>query len=466
MSKQKKSSKTEKKLINRRDFIAKSGLAVGAAAIVPRYVLGGPGFVAPSDKLNIAVVGTGGKGRSDVEAVIDENIVALCDVDEEHLAAIYKTKDEQGNEIKRLQGVKGFSDYRVMLDKMGDDIDAVMVITPDHTHAVIAMEAMNHGKHVYVQKPLTHTVFEARKLAEKAKEKGLVTQMGNQGHAGEGARLINEWIWDGAIGDVTEVHAWTNRPLVYWPQPVDMPELFPIQPTTINWDVWLGPAKKRPYHPAYGHFVWRGWRDFGTGALGDMGAHIIDHPYWALGLEYPDTVQGSSSPFNDVSYPGAEMVTYQFPARGDKPPVKFVWYDGGLMPPRPEELEPGRRMGESGGGVIMIGSKGKLMHSVYGANPRLIPEEKMKAYKRPEKTIKRSPGIQKEWIEACKGNGETTSNFGYASRLTETMLLGNIAVTLQDRNKILEYDSENMRFTNLDEANEYLQMPYRQGWSL
>jgi predicted dehydrogenase len=452
--------KSNSKVISRRSFIGKSALAVGALSIVPRYVLGGPGYIAPSDKLNIACIGTGGKGVSDIQLVSHENIVALCDVDADHLAAIYK--NEQGE--SRFEKVKGYSDYRVMFDEMGKDIDAVTISTPDHTHACIAMAAMNRGKHVFCQKPLTHSVSEARKLADTANQKGLVTQMGNQGHAGEGARLINEWIWDGAIGDVTEVHAWTNRPT--WPQNITMPELFPLKPASINWDVWLGPAKERPYHPSYAHFVWRGWRDFGTGALGDMGAHIIDHPYWALDLGYPDTVQASSSPFNDQTYPLASVVTFQFPARGSKPPVKFVWYDGGITPPRPQELEPGRRLGEWDGGVLMVGSKGKLMHSVYGNNPRLIPETKMQEYNRPENSIKRSPGIHQEWIDACKGNGKTTSHFGYAARLTETMLLGNVAIYTQNKHTILEYDGENMRFTNLDEANQYLVREYREGWNL
>ncbi len=371
------------KEISRRDFLSTSALAVSAISIVPRHVLGGPGFIAPSDKLNIACVGVGGKGRSDIAAMQHENIVALCDVDDNNMANILKTKNDKGEEISRFEKAKKYQDFRVMMDENHKDIDAVTVSTPDHTHAVIAMTAIQYGKHVFVQKPLTHTVYEARKLAEAAKEKGVVTQMGNQGHASEGARLINEWIWDGAIGDVDEVHAWTNRPI--WPQGIGKPDAIPSVPPTFNWDLWLGPAPWRTYHPAYAPFAWRGWLDFGVGALGDMGAHIMDHPYWALGLEYPETIQASSTRFNDQTYPVASMINYKFPARGSKPPVRFTWYDGGLTPRRPEELEPGRKMGDSGGGVIFSGSKGKLMCSVYGSNPRLIPETKMKEYKRPEK---------------------------------------------------------------------------------
>jgi predicted dehydrogenase len=429
-------------------------LVLGAISIVPRHVLGGTGYTAPSDKLNIACVGAGGKGESDIQALSTENLVAFCDVDNERAAATYKA----------FPKVKRYKDFRKMLEEMDSDIDAITVSIPDHSHAIVAMTAIQMKKHVFVQKPLTHTVYEARKLAEAAKKAGVVTQMGNQGHAGEGARLINEWIWDGAIGDVTEVHTWTNRPI--WPQNIERPITIPSVPPTLDWNQWLGPAPWRPYHPAYVPFTWRGWWDFGVGALGDMGAHIIDHPFWALDLGYPDTVQATSTPYNVETYPLASVITYQFPARGEKPPVMLKWFDGGILPPRPEELEAGRMMGEIGGGVIFIGTKGKLMCSVYGENPRLIPETKMKEYKRPEKTIPRSPGIHQEWAAACKGEGETTSHFEYAGKLTEMMLLGNIAMKVKDKNSILQWDGPNMRFTNLEEANQYLTKEYREGWSL
>ncbi len=446
----------EKSSISRRKFLGQATLATAAFTIVPRHVLGGKGYKAPSDTLNIACIGVGGKGYSDLHSVSSENIVALCDVDEERAALAFG----------EFPKAKKYFDFRRMLDKEHKHIDAVTVSTPDHTHAVAAMAAIQLGKHVFVQKPLTHTVYEARKLAEAAREKGVVTQMGNQGHAGEGSRLICEWIWSGAIGDVYEVHTWTNRPI--WPQGKDVtrPQEIPSTPPTLHWNLWLGPAPWRPYHPAYVPFNWRGWWDFGTGALGDMGAHIIDQPYWALKLDLPETIQATSTEFNEETYPQASIVRYQFPQRGNLPPVKLIWYDGGLMPPRPEDLEDGRRMGTKGGGCIFYGTKGKLMCSVYGENPRLIPESKMKAFKRPPKTIPRSPGIHQEWIEAIKKGTKSTTDFEYSARLTETMLLGNIAIKVADKNKILRYDGQNMRFLNCDAANDLLKSDYRKGWSL
>ena len=445
--------------ISRRRFL---GTAAAAATftIVPRHVLGGPGYTAPSDKLNIACVGVNGKGQSDIQGVSTENIVALCDVDDEMMATTIREDSAKNPQL--LKATK-YRDFRVMLEKE-KGIDAVTVSTPDHTHAVIAMMAIKMGKHVFVQKPLTHTIREARELAKVAKESNLVTQMGNQGHASEGARLINEWIADGAIGDVTEVHAWTNRPI--WPQGIDRPETIPSVPSTLDWNVWLGPAPWRPYHPAYHPFTWRGWWDFGTGAIGDMGAHFLDQPYWALNLGAPITVEASSTEMKKETYPLASILRYHFPARGKMPPVKLLWFDGGMKPPRPDDLEPGRRMGDEGGGVIYYGTKGKLLHGVYAGNPRLIPETKMLEYKRPAKTIPRSPGIHEEWIEAIKAGKKSTTDFSYSSALTEMMLLGNVAIRAAKDNVVLQWDAETMCVTNLPGANEYLQMPCREGWSL
>ena len=461
MEEKKKMVETDKTTVSRRTFLGSTAATAASFMIVPRHVLGGPGQTAPSDKLNIACVGVGGKGRSDTRSVSTENIVALCDVDDNNVANIMKPDPETGAEPYKNAQV--FRDFRKMLDKV-KDIDAITVSTPDHTHAVIAMAAMKRGKHVFVQKPLTHTIYEARMLAEAAKKYNVVTQMGNQGHAGEEGRLINEWIWDGAIGDVHEVHAWTNRPV--WPQGIEAPKEIPSVPDSLDWNLWLGPAKFRPYHPAYVPFKWRGWLDFGTGAVGDMGAHILDHPYWALKLGHPTTVTASSSARNKDSYPIATIITYEFPKRGKMPPVKLTWYDGGLTPPRPAELEPGRRMGDGGGGVLFVGDKGKMMCSTYGRNPRIIPETRMKEYKRPEKTIPRSPGIHAEWIEAIKAGKKSTTDFSYSGPLTETMLLGVVAVLTADKNTVLEWDPKAMKITNLPEANDYLQMEYRKGWSL
>jgi predicted dehydrogenase len=450
MSKKNKKAKKSKKGISRRSFITKTTLATAAFTILPRHVLGGQGFVPPSDKLNIACIGIGGRGESDSAAMESQNVVALCDVDEIHGA---KTRE-------KYPKARFYQDFRRLFEKE-KNIDAVTIATPDHTHAIIAYTAMQLGKHVYVEKPLTHTVYEARKLAKAAKEYNVVTQMGNQGHAGEGARLVNEWIAADAIGDVHEVHTWTNRPI--WPQgAMEKPEEIPSLPNYLDWNLWLGPAPYRPYHPAYHPFKWRGWWDFGTGALGDMGAHILDQPFWALNLDSPTTIQASSSAYSDQTYPLASIVTWTFPEKDGRAPVKIVWYDGGLLPPRPEELEPGRKLGA----CIYYGSKGKLMHNAYGDSPRLIPEKAMKEFKIPEKSIPRSPGIHEEWIEAIKNGTKSTTDFEYSAKLTEMMLLGNIAIKMKEKNTVLEYDGKKGEFTNMEEANEHLTKKYPKGWEM
>ncbi len=453
--------------ISRRDFIAS---AAGAAAftIVPRRALGGPGNTPPSEKLNIAGIGVGGQGAGDLQNVSSENIVALCDVDRKHAAETFK----------KYPRAKQYSDFRVMLEKEDKNIDAVVVATPDHTHAVASMMAIKMGKHVFCEKPLTHSMYEARRIAEAAREAGMATQMGNQGHSGEGIRLICEWIWDGAIGPVREVHAWTTHAV--WPQGLTRPKETPPVPETLDWDCWLGPAPWRPYHPAYHPMLWRGWWDFGTGGLGDMGCHNLDPVFWALKLGAPETVEASCSifvptvtwdkPFNTESYPRASIVRYTFPARGEMLPVKLTWYDGGLMPERPADLEDGRRMGDKLGGVVFVGEKGKLTCGSYGNNPRLIPESRMRDYQRPAKSIPRSIGHHAEWVAACKGGKPAGSSFDYAGPLTEMVLLGNVAVRmsleLQEKGLKLAYDGPNMQITNLPEANKYLRRDYRAGWTL
>jgi len=453
--------------MNRRGFLGRTA-AMAAFTVVPRHVLGGPGHVAPSEKLNIAGIGVGGQGAGDIANVSSENIVALCDVDRRHAAETFK----------RYPQAKQYADFREMLDKEGKNINAVVVATPDHTHAVAAMMAIRMGKHVYCEKPLTHSMQEARELTKAAREAGVATQMGNQGHSGEGIRLICEWIWDGAIGPVREVHAWTTHAV--WPQGMDRPKETPPVPETLDWDLWLGPATYRPYHPAYLPQLWRGWWDFGTGGLGDMGCHNLDPVVWALKLGAPKSVEASCSvfvpyvtwdkPFNTESYPRASIVRYEFAEREGLPPVELIWYDGGLMPRRPREIEDGRQLGDKLGGVIFVGDEGKLICGSYGNSPRLIPESRMRDYKRPEPSIPRSVGHHKEWIEACKGGKPAGSNFDYAGPLTEMILLGNIAVrmSLQTHAKGLRlaYDGPNMRVTNLPEANEYVQRQYREGWTL
>jgi predicted dehydrogenase len=457
---------TPKSGLTRRAFL---GTAAGAAAgmmVVPRRVLGGPGFVAPSDRLNIGCVAVGGKGFSDIQAASTEAIVALCDVDDEKMADFLKSDQHSAERKAMYEKAAKYRDWRKMLDAE-KSLDAVTVSTPDHNHAIIAMAAMKLGKHVFVQKPLTHTIKEARLLAEEAGKRNLVTQMGNQGHSKEGARLICEWIWDGAIGEVGEAHVWTNRPI--WPQGIDAPKEIPSVPPNLDWDVWLGPAPWRPYHPALCHFVWRGWWDFGTGAIGDMGAHLIDQPFWALRLGHPLTVQASSSKYTKDSYPVAEIITYKFPARGARGPVKMVWYDGGLMPARPDlaVLEDGRMMGDDGGGVLFVGSKGMIVCSTYGDNPRILPEKLMQDYKRPAKTIPRSPGIMEEWIAAIKAGKKSTTDIpAYSDPLTEVMLLGNVALRFKDAKVALQWDPVKMEFPNLPEANPFVHKEYRMGWSL
>lgn len=453
--------------LSRRAFLETTAAAAAGFMIVPRKVLGGPGRQAPSDTLNIGCVAVGGKGFSDVQDVSSENVVALCDVDDMKMAAFLNSDEHTADRKEMYTKAIKYRDWRKMLEKE-KDLDAITVSTPDHNHAVIAMAAMKMDKHVFIQKPLTHTIKEARLLADEARKRNLVTQMGNQGHAKEGIRLISEWIWAGAIGDVTEVHVWTDRPI--WPQGIDAPKEIPSVPPNLDWDVWLGPAPWRPYHPALTHFVWRGWFDYGTGALGDMGAHLIDQPFFALKLGHPLTVQASSSRPARESYPVAEMVTYQFPAREGMPPVKMVWYDGGLTPPRPEIsiLEDGRMMGDDdGGGVLFVGRKGMIMCGTYGDNPRILPESLMQSFARPEKTIPRSPGIAAEWVAAIKAGTKSTTDIPtYSGPLTEVMLLGNIAMRFRESKTILQWDPVKMEFPNLPEANALLHKEYRLGWSL
>ena len=450
--------------LSRRDFLGTAATAAAGFVIVPRKVLGGPGHQAPSDTLQVGAVAVGGKGFSDVQAVSTENVVALCDVDDVNMAKFLNSDEHPPEKKAMYDKAAKYRDWRKMLETE-KSLDAITVSTPDHNHAVIALAAMKMGKHVFIQKPLTHTIKEARLLAEEAKKRNLVTQMGNQGHSKEGARLICEWIWDGAIGDVTEVHVWTNRPI--WPQGIDAPKEIPSVPPNLDWDVWLGPAPWRPYHPALTHFVWRGWWDYGTGALGDMGAHLIDQPFWALKLGHPITVQASSSKYTKDSFPLAEIVTYQFPARGKMPPAKMVWYDGGLTPPRPNGLEKGRMMGDDGGGVLFVGAKGMIMCSTYGDNPRILPEKLMQEYKRPEKTIPRSPGIMEEWVAAIKAGKKSTTDIPeYSGALTEVMLLGNVALRFKDAKVVLEWDPVKMEFSNFPEANPFVHKEYRMGWSL
>lgn len=445
--------------MSRRDFISTSALAGAGFMVVPRRVLGGSGYQAPSDTLNIACIGVGGMGANNTRALheLGENIYALCDVDEEYAAET----------LYNYPKAKKYVDFREMLEQE-PEIDAVMVATPDHSHAAITIQAMREGKHAFVQKPLARSIYEARRMAEVAEQSGVVTQMGNQGHCYDGTRKIVNWIRQGAIGDVRKVDCWTNRPTGFWPQGgnVSRPDEIPVVPYTMHWDLWVGPAPYRSYHPDYAPFAWRGRWDFGSGALGDMGAHIMDQPYWALELGKPDSVHASCTPFNDEAFPVGSAVYYKFPARGDRPPVDLTWYDGGIEPPRPDGLPDEEPLGSWGGGMIFYGSEGMLQADVYGNNPRFIPSSYGEEVGEPDMEIPLSPGIHEEFVSACKGEGETSSHFGYAARLTETMMLGNVAVQFSDQPRKLQWDSENMRVPNLEEANEWLDQEnnFRPGW--
>lgn len=439
--------------ISRRRFLTATAAATSPFLLLPT----GARAKSANDRLNIACIGAGGQAASDIDNVSSENIVALCDVDDARAAKTY----EQFPKAKR------YRDFRQMLDKENRNIDAVVVATPDHIHAVASMMAIKMGKHVYCEKPLTRTVHEARALAQAAREAGVVTQMGNQGMAFEGNRLINEWLWDGAIGPVREVHVWSDRPThggkLFWAQGVERPADTPPIPPTLDWDLWLGPAPHRPYHPAYVPFAWRGWWDFGSGGLGDMGIHNMAPVFSALKLTAPTAVESSSTLVYRETLPLASAVHYEFPARDDMPPVRLHWYDGGIMPPRPEELEPDRELDREDG-IIFVGDKGKILVTGWGGeSPRLIPESKMRDYKRPEKTLPRSIGHHKEWIEACKGRGTTRSNFDFAGPLTEAVLLGTISVRTGKR---LEWDPAIMKITNDADANQFLHYAYRDGWTL
>lgn len=490
---------------SRRDFVAGATQAAFGAMIVPRHVLG-RGFQAPSDTLNVAICGAGGMGMSNAEQLLSQNIVALCDVDFGYVDRSLQGRVKPGNGKPGPNAEKlgeayakatRYADFREMLAKQ-KNLDAVLIATPDHLHAVIAKAAMEAGKHVYVQKPLTYSVHEARVLSETARRTKVVTQMGNQGHSSDDARLINEWVQAGAIGPVREVLIWTNRPI--WPQgiprpgaaPKDFPALDKLdwwgqwamnsivggamngdypRPAGLNWDLYLGPVNKEiAYHPVYHPFRWRGWLDFGVSALGDMGAHLVDHPFWALDLGLPTSVEATSTPWGGtdaepVSYPQAMVAHYEFPARGAKPPVKMSWYDGGLMPPRPAAL-PDAVVLDREGGVIFIGDKGILLHGTYGSKPQLFPEPLMEAARAVPKTIARiTTSHELNWANACKGQGTTSSPIEYAARLTEVMLLGMVALRAGQGVKII-YDGAQGQITNLPKANQYLTREYRAGWSV
>ena len=470
--------------VTRRNFLRDASLVTTGFFIVPRHVLG-RGFIAPSDKLNIAGIGVGGKAEVNLPYAYNngsDNIVALCDVDDRMAV----------NARKKWPKAPYYRDFRQMLDKEHKNIDAVIITSPDHMHAVQALPAMQLQKHVYCEKPLTHDIHEARILTQAAKKYKVVTQMGNQGSSGNDTRLVETWIQAGVIGDVHTVHVWTNRPV--WPQGIPTPTGKFDVPKEVDWDLWLGTAPVRDFNPTYLPATWRGWTDFGTGSLGDMGCHFIDVPYRALKLQYPVSVECSVGSvytgfFREAiytdSYPPSSKTHIQFPAREGMPAVEMIWYDGGIKPKRPEELEPDEPMAEVDGGIIFEGTKGKLMAGLFGRNPTLLPTAKMKETTLPASKYpfveNGAEGHQQQWVKACKkGYGAyTSSSFDLAGPLTETVLMGNLAIrsynfaeTNSRGNKIfpgrkkLKWDGPNMKITNFEHANQFVKRNYRGNWKL
>lgn len=442
--------------LTRRRFLRQSGLAAAAAAAFPSILRSQEGGPALNEKLNIALIGVGGRGKSAIEALTTENYVAFCDVDDVTAAETYAAYPD----------VPRFRDYREMFAQMGEQIDAVVITTPDHMHFPIAMTALAHGKHLYVEKPLTHTVEEARRLTEAARAAGVVTQMGNQGHSNEGTRLTKEWIQAGLIGEVHEIHSWTDRPI--WPQGLDLPDhskFIPVVPDTLDWNLWLGVADDRPYDPAYLPFAWRGWWDFGCGAFGDMACHLMDAAYWALDLASPTAISAFSAGNTVHSAPTSSVVTYEFPARGSMPALTWKWYDGGLEPTFPADWEEGRAFAANGNGTLIIGSEASIVNTTYNASPRIFPATRMRelAPHLPPKTLPRveTSNHYLAWANAIRENRQPASTFDYAGPFTETVLLGNAAVRA---NRRLEFDADAVRFTNFESANQYLTKDYRPGW--
>ncbi|PYJ03468.1 MAG: oxidoreductase [Verrucomicrobia bacterium] len=451
--------------ITRRRFLAGSAKAASALTVAnllvqPRGARAGPRGLSANDKLNIGFIGVAGRGGNNLGEITQAeavNVAALCDVDEKNL----------NSAGAKFPAAKLYRDFRKLLESE-KSLDAVVISTPDHIHAPACMMALKLGRHVYCEKPLTRTVKEARALTLAAREGKVATQMGNQGMAFEGNRLINEWLADGAIGPVREVHVWSDRPTnggktpLYWPQGVERPSDTPPVPATLDWDLWLGPAPFRPYHPAYVPFKWRGWWDFGSGGLGDMGIHNIAPIFSALNLGAPSSVCASSTPVFPETLPAASVVHYEFPARGDRPAVKLHWYDGGIMPPRPEELEEERELPRYDG-IIFVGDKDKMLVEGWGGEkPRLLPASRNKEYKRPPKTLPRSIGHHKEWLLACRTGAPARSNFGFAGPLTEAVLLGTVCV--RNGGDRLDWDSGNLKVTNDPDANRFLHYEYRKGW--
>ncbi len=457
----------------RRQFLSTSATAAAAFTIIPRHVLGGARFVPPSEKVNIALVGAGGQGRVNLQALFrekDAQVIAVADPARSVSLEEFYYRGHGGRAPTRELIEKQYAaqspnfrcseyeDFRVMLEKE-KSIDAVLCATPDHLHAYVSVLAMRAGKHVYCEKPLTHNIWEARLVSRVARETGLATQMGNIGHSSEGMRQTCEWLWAGAIGSVREVHAWVGA--TRWNRTLEgLPTDTPPVPAGFNWDLWLGPREPRPYHPAYAPVKWRDFWAFGSGAIGDFVCHDLDAACWALHLRDPLWIEAHAGSKMDAEIsPHSELCYWQFGPRGDQPPVRVTWYDGGLRPalpdawPKDEDL-PGR-------GCLFIGDKGILLSS-FSAKPRLLPDEKNDAYERPAPTIPRSKGHHRDWLDACKGGPAASSHFEYGARLTEVLLLGILSLRAGRR---IDWDAANLKARNLPAADAIIHEPCRSGWN-
>ncbi len=438
--------------MNRRELLRCAGGAAFSFHVVPGHVLG-RNETPPSGKLNIAGIGIGGQGAGVLRDMASESIVALCDVDSKKAAGTFNA----------FPKAERFRDYRDLLAKR-KDIDAVMIATPDHMHAPITLAALRAGKHVYVEKPMAHSIEEARVMTRVARETGLVTQMGNTGHAGDGLRLTREWIQAGAVGKVRAVHCWSDRPGKWWAQDLDRPTDTPPVPPELDWNLWLGAAPRRPYHPVYHPVAWRGWFDFGTGALGDMAIHNMDPAFFALDLTAPVAAEAHTSPLKAESYPAWSILRYEFPARGaDQPAVTLTWYDGGKLPERPQDLDPGVELADNG--ILFVGDRGTLVCGGWSGPPTLYPKARRKEFTPPPPTLSRSIGHRAEWIKACKDSkpADSRAGFAYSGPFTEALLVGNLALRLQKR---IEWDAASMRSPNTPEADHLIRKVYRDGFGI
>ncbi|MHC1766842.1 MAG: Gfo/Idh/MocA family protein [Verrucomicrobiia bacterium] len=462
--------------LSRRRFLSTTG-ALGAVSIVPSWVVGGVGRSAPSEQLNVAIIGTGGQGITNIKQLLrepDVNISAICDVaefwDNSHLyhrhhggrgpAKKVIAEFAAQNPDKGQRDCAVYSDYRVMLERADRDIDAVLVAAPNHIHAVASLAAIQAGKGVYCEKPLTHSIYEARRLTQAARDAKVATQMGNQGHSTEDIRKAVEWVGDGAIGTVRQVHAWNGSP--NRPMPAERPTETPPVPDGLSWDLWLGPAPERPFHPAYAPLTFHYWWDFGSGTLGNFGCHTLDTAVWALNLQHPTLVEASSTALSKETTPLAMTCHYVFPASGNRPPVELFWYDGGLRPPRPACVEPDEEL-PSAGGSLLVGDRGAILSGIWSGSPRIIPDDRMRAYRQPAPTIPRSRGHHRDWIEACKGGPAASASFEYGARLTEIALLGIVALRT---GKTLHWNGPKMKADNAPEAEPLIRGHFREGWEI